>query len=64
MRGGPPAWGLGKVLTTPLRKKMLLRNTLGRDASSGDKTCRVSLKNKIEKLVHLVGFVIRKIIFN
>jgi hypothetical protein len=19
-RGGPPAWGLGKVLTTPLRK--------------------------------------------
>ena len=26
-RGGPPAWGLGEVLTTPLRKKHMLRIT-------------------------------------
>ena len=26
-RGGPPAWGLGEVLTTPLRKKHTLRIT-------------------------------------
>jgi hypothetical protein len=25
-RGGPPAWGLGEVLTTPRRKSMMLRN--------------------------------------
>ena len=25
-RGGPPAWGLGEVLTTPPREKTLLRN--------------------------------------
>ena len=24
---GPPAWGLDKVLTTPLRKKQMLRIT-------------------------------------
>ena len=35
-RGGPPAWGLGEVLTTPPCKK-LLRNTHMRDACSGDK---------------------------
>jgi len=29
-RGVPPAWGLGKVLTTPLHKKPLLRNTYAR----------------------------------
>jgi hypothetical protein len=27
MRGGPPAWVLGEVLTTPLRKKCMLRIT-------------------------------------
>jgi hypothetical protein len=27
MRGGPPAWGLGEVLTTPLHKKQMLRIT-------------------------------------
>jgi hypothetical protein len=27
MRGGPPACGLGEVLTNPLRKKQMLRNT-------------------------------------
>jgi len=27
MRGGPPAWGLGEVLTAPLRKKHMLRIT-------------------------------------
>jgi hypothetical protein len=27
MRGGPPAWGLGEVLTTPLSKKKMLRIT-------------------------------------
>jgi hypothetical protein len=26
-RGGPSAWGLGEVLTTPLRKKYMLRIT-------------------------------------
>ena len=26
-RGGPPAWGLDEVLTTPLRKKQMLRIT-------------------------------------
>jgi hypothetical protein len=26
-RGGPPAWGLGKVITNPLRKKRMLRIT-------------------------------------
>jgi hypothetical protein len=26
MRGGPPAWGLGEVLTSPFRKKRTLRN--------------------------------------
>jgi hypothetical protein len=26
-RGGPPAWGVGEVLTTPLRKKRMLRIT-------------------------------------
>jgi hypothetical protein len=26
-RGGPQAWGLGEVLTTPIRKKLLLCNT-------------------------------------
>ena len=25
--GGPPAWGLGEVLTTPLRKNQMLRIT-------------------------------------
>jgi hypothetical protein len=25
--GGPPAWGLGEVLTTPLRKKHMLKIT-------------------------------------
>jgi hypothetical protein len=25
-KGGPPAWGLGEVLTTPPRQKDLLRN--------------------------------------
>ena len=34
-RGGPPAWGLGEVLTTPPCKKTLLRNTHMRDACSG-----------------------------
>jgi hypothetical protein len=27
MRGGPPAWGSGEVLTTSLRKKRMLRIT-------------------------------------
>jgi hypothetical protein len=27
MRCGPPAWGLGEVLTTPLRKKYMLKIT-------------------------------------
>ena len=36
-RGGPPAWGLGEALTTPPRETIQLRNTHGRDASSGDK---------------------------
>jgi hypothetical protein len=27
MRGGPPAWGLGEVLTTPLRKRHMLTIT-------------------------------------
>ena len=26
MRGGPPAWGLGEVLTAPLRKKTHVKN--------------------------------------
>jgi len=26
-RGGPPAWGMGEVLTTPLRKKHMSRTT-------------------------------------
>ena len=38
---GPPAWGLGEALTTPPRKKKkMLRNSHGRDASSGYKTIR------------------------
>ena len=39
-RGGPPAWGLGEVLTTPPCKTFMLRNTCRQDASSGDKTIR------------------------
>ena len=34
-RGGPPAWGLGEVLTTPPCKTFMLRNTNMQDASSG-----------------------------
>ena len=26
MRGGPPAWGLDELLTTPLRKKLNVKN--------------------------------------
>jgi len=37
---GPPAWGLGEVLTTPPCKTALLRNIQRRDACSGDKTIR------------------------
>ena len=33
--GGPPAWGLGEVLTTLPCKKILLRSTHMRDARSG-----------------------------
>jgi len=29
MRGGPPAWGLGEVLTNPPSKKRMLRNICG-----------------------------------
>ena len=39
-RGGPPAWGLGEVLTTPRCKTRMLRNTHRRDACSGDKPIR------------------------
>jgi len=39
-RGGPPAWGLGEVLTTPPCKTFMLRNTYRHDASSGDKAIR------------------------
>jgi hypothetical protein len=38
-RGGPQAWGLGEVLTTPPREKnIMLCNVYMWDASSGDKT--------------------------
>jgi len=40
MRDGPPAWGLGEVLTTPPCKTLTLRNIHMRDACSGDKTIR------------------------
>ena len=29
MRGGPPAWGLGEVLTTPPSKKNFKKHTYG-----------------------------------
>jgi hypothetical protein len=37
-RGGPPAWGLGEVLTTPHRKKLPCYETLYR-ASAGSCEC-------------------------
>jgi hypothetical protein len=40
--GGPAAWGLGEVLTTPLRKKNpVMKHSHGRDVSPGDKTIRI-----------------------
>ena len=39
-RGGPPAWGLGEVLTIPHGNTFMLRNTHMRDDSSGDKTIK------------------------
>ena len=39
-KGWSSSLGLGEALTTPPRKKIMLRNTHGRDASSGDKTIR------------------------
>jgi len=36
MRVGPPAWGLGEVLTTPPCKTLMLRNVHMRDACCGD----------------------------
>jgi len=40
MRGGPPAWGLGEVLTTPPCENPCYEILTRRDASSGDKIIR------------------------
>ena len=41
-RGGPPAWGLGEVLTTPPRENPCYEILTRRDSSSGDKLYKKS----------------------
>jgi hypothetical protein len=55
-RDGLPAWGLGEVLTTPLRKNRLVtKHSNVRDASSGDKTIRIKIYRTIILPVVLYG---------